>query len=207
MKKQNARFGGKYGQRSATMGWRAGIAKDRLVFIIICLAAIAVAGVVLVISLGPRRPKAMALDWQCLACNDEFSTGAKTSDVVLSIDCPKCGGKAVRMQYRKCPECDKQVVMYRMRLTEEREAEFKALVDKKKEQDALRAKQREQGIFMPEKPGQFHMYALVMPVEFQYWVKQANGNYGWSPWIGTEDPQNLQIRGDVQCPHCGAKLF
>jgi len=185
MKSETANLGGKSGQReSAAMGLRAGMARDRLIFIIICVVAIAVAGVTMAISLLPARAKIRSVDWQCLECNHEFST--KTSGAMTPVYCPKCSGQTVGVRYGKCPHCGKQVPMYRFR---------------------VRQTEQEQGLAVPGVPGPLETRMQVVPGEIQYWIRQADGSYGWSRWMGMTDPQISQFRADSRCPQCEAKLF
>ena len=166
------------------VGLRAGIAKDKLVFIIICSAAMAVA-LVTILSYLLSGPKLGAPGpWQCVDCDYEFSSRTVK---LPPIDCPKCDGQAVRLHYRRCPVCKEEVLWYRQRLTEQGQADYKA------------SGARRQG---PAGAGLMG----GLPMEFQYRVKQPDGSYGWSPWLYALSPEALQIKAGAQCPHCGAYM-
>ncbi len=165
----------------AAMGLRSGIAKDKLVFIIIFSAAVAVA-LVTILSYLLSGPKLGApIPWQCVDCDYEFSSRTMK---LPPIDCPKCDGQAVRTHYRSCPVCKKEVLWYLQRLTEQAQVEYKA----------SGAQQTGAGL------------GGGLPMEFQYRVKQPDGSYGWSPWLYALSPQARQIKAEAQCPHCGAYL-
>ena len=92
---------------------KPGVAKDQLIFIIICSVALAVAAVTLVGSLTGKG-KTTAGEWQCLDCGKEFTV----KSVTQPVSCPSCGGEAVRLGYRTCSECGEKVLVYRIRMPE-----------------------------------------------------------------------------------------
>ena len=169
-------------RRFAGPGLRAGMAKDTLIFVIICSAALVVAAVTLLYSFRGGET-VYPVKWQCLDCASEFSK--KTAEL-SPIKCPKCGGQAVRLGFRACPECKKQVLVSRTRLTEQGQAQRDASAG---QQDGGRL-----GIIM-------------RPKEIQYWFKQADGSYGWTPWVPVASPAAMQFEMNLQCNKCGASLF
>ena len=172
-------------------GLRAGIAKDQLIFTIICSAAIAVAVVALVYSL--TRSKVPTTPWQCLDCNYELSMATTE---MPPIKCRKCGGQAVRLNYRICPECGKQNLINRVRLTEQSQA-------KREEIEAAGGRQEQD-----RRPSMIGPVATIMmlPKECQYWTKQTDGSYGWTPWISAGSPAAIQCERKPPCSECGAGL-
>ncbi len=174
----------------APPGLRAGVAKDQLIFIIICSVAIAVAVVALVYSF--TTGKTVATGWQCLDCNKEFVL--KTSEMP-PIECPKCGGQTVRLNYRQCPECGTENLISRVRLTEQSQVE--------REKIKAGGTQQEGG-----PPSMFGPISTMMmlPVEVQYWHKQADESYGWTPWMDAGTLAAIQFEGSLSCSECGARL-
>ncbi len=170
-------------------GLRAGIAKDQLIFIIICSVAIAVAVVALVHSF--RGGKTVATKWQCLDCNRELVM--KTAETP-PIECPKCGGQAVRSNSRMCPECGRENLINRVRLTEQGQA---------RRQEIKAGGTRQEG-----SPGLFGPVATMMmlPMEIQYWHKPADGSYGWTSWMPAGSPAAMQFERSLHCSECGARL-
>ena len=168
---------------------RQGMARDKLIFTIICVAAIIVAVAALVSFFMPRKARIIGVPWQCLKCNYEFNE--KTLELP-PIACPKCGGQAVRVSYRKCPRCGKVILESRMRLTEQSQTQYQAL--KSQQQNQARG-------------GPVEMSARMLPMEVEYRVKQADGNYGWSPWVGMNTPKAQQILAGLECPECGGQLL
>ncbi len=168
-----------FGRRSPSSAWRAGIARNELIFIIICALAVTVAAVTLFVSLGGKPTRTFT--WQCISCNYEF---ANDSAELPPIECPKCGGQAAWLNYRPCPECQKQVLTSRSRLTKQGQA----IRDASSKEEMQRR-------------------AESLPMEMQFWIKQADGTYKWSGWIPTNLPHLLQqysIR--LRCPECGADM-
>ena len=186
MSNQTANSGDNCVQREfAGVGLRAGIAKDKLIFIIICSAALAVAVVSMVRFFTSSKYPDMT--WQCLDCNARLTLEIEEFS---PIECPKCDGEAVRVLYRNCPNCGKKVLYYRIRLTAE-------------EQDKREAR-RAAG--QPE-PGPMTRRAT----ELQYRVKQADGSFDWTPWIAVDTPEGQrqvrQFYDSLLCPNCDAPLF
>ncbi len=161
----------------AAMGLRSGIAKDKLVFIIIFSAAVAVALVTMLTYLLSGPKLGAPVPWQCVDCDYEFSSRTVT---LPPIDCSKCGGQAVRTYYRSCPGCKKEVILLRQRRSSQDQA---------------------QPAFITGRPG-----GWSPAMEFQYWHKQPDDSYAWSDWLHPLSPPALQIKADLQCPYCGAKL-
>ena len=182
--------GGNYAQRGlAGAGFQAGVAKDKLIFIIICTAAMLVAAVTLVYFLTGDSEIPTG-DWQCLKCAYTFS---KKTTEKSPIDCPKCGGDAVRQYYHKCPECGKKVLFCRVQLTKEAQAQRDAML-----KQAETAGQK--AVLPPEA-------TMSMPMDIQYWAKQPDGSYGWTDWMLPAPPQARQLKSSLQCSECGANLF
>ena len=179
MSKKTADLCGNGAQREfATTDWRAGVAKDKLIFIIICSVAMAVAAVTLVHFFTGKftRPPG---EWQCLKCDYEFSK--KITDMP-PIYCPKCGGPAARLYYRICPKCKKENVESRIRLTAEGEA------------------------MVAQHGGPGPGYAPAS--EIQYRVKQSDGSYAWTEWMPRTSLQAQQIYlYNLVCTKCGANLY
>ena len=94
---------------------RSGMAKDQLIFIIICSVALAMAAITLV-KLFAGDQKTVTGEWQCLDCGKEFTVKSVIS--LPPIKCPACGGEAVRLVYRACPKCSEKVLVYRVRVPE-----------------------------------------------------------------------------------------
>lgn len=192
MSNQKANSVDRFARRdSAGKGFRAGVAKDQLIFIIICSAALAVAAVTLVHFFTGSSPKLIATSWQCLNCDNEFSK--KTSEHP-PIECPKCGGEAVRVIYRKCPNCGAKVMSNRIRLSERGKAQRDAMMKQAESTDQPVA----------ARP----MMKMPMDMETQYWIKQADGSYGWTDWLGAMSPQlAIQLENNMRCSECDALMF
>lgn len=187
MNNQMAKSGGVGAQPELVpAGLRTGVAKDQLVFIIICLVATAVA-VVALAYFFMGGSEASPGQWQCLDCGDEFN---KKTTEAPPIECPKCGGQAVRVHYRSCPQCGKEILVSRIRLTEQARA------------------QREQGNAVGSRQGgPSPGMAMMMPMDIQYWTKQEDGSYGWSRWMSSVSPQAHQFTRALQCSECGFNLY
>ena len=160
-------------RESSGAGLRAGMAKDQLIFIIICAVAVTVATVTLVRSFSPGskvRPGA----WQCVACDNEFEAAASPPP-----KCPKCGGRAVRLVYRDCRSCGKKVLVCRIHVPEAPE-----------------------GATGPGggPPG---LGMMMQPMPMQYWVKQEDGSFAWSSMVMGGSPQAIQLERSLICPECG----
>ena len=97
--------------KSLGAGLRAGMAKERLIFIIICSAAIAVAIITLAYSFK-GEPTIPTKKFQCLDCDYEFTE--KTTKIP-PVECSKCGGQAAELSYRSCRECGEEVLISRLR--------------------------------------------------------------------------------------------
>ena len=163
---------------------RSGIAKNQLIFIIICSAAIGVAVVTMAIHLWSGGPGARrAASWQCLKCNAEFT---KKTTEMPPIACEKCDGQAVRLNRRACPKCGEKVLVSRMRMTEQGKAQHEAM------------KAQTDGARPPMGMG-------MLPMETQLWVRGTDGNYAWSEWI----PSSVagQYYSSLTCEKCGASLY
>ena len=158
------------------VGWRAGVARDKLIFVMVCSVSIAVALVsILVVTLsGPQAGSATT--WQCLECECEFTTRTLQ---MPPLPCPKCAGQAVKVHYRTCPGCKKPVIFHRQRQSNNDLGQMD---------------------FSPGRP------AGVAPMEFQYWHEQRDGTYAWSDWMHPLSAAALKIKADMECPDCQAKL-
>ncbi len=172
-------------------GLPAGMAKDKLIFIIICSAAIAIAVVTMAFTLFPGRSgsKIRPSQWQCLDCGHEFSKDTREPS---PIECEKCAGEAVKVNRRKCPECGEDVLVWRMRLTEQGQAQYQ--------------KMKELSGQMPVMlmgPGA----AMGLPMESQLWVQQDDGSYGWTDWFVASGPQMGQAYSFLKCSKCDAPLY
>ncbi|NIA07748.1 MAG: hypothetical protein GWP14_08990 [Actinobacteria bacterium] len=110
-------------------------------------------------------PKFGAGDWQCLQCGRTFSMEITE---LPPIECPKCGGEAVKLRYHRCQACGKKVVISRLRLTEKGQAQ----------REAMRKQAEAAGGSAAGPPG-----PMMPPMESQYRLKQSDGGYGWSPWV------------------------
>lgn len=153
MSKKTANSGGNRAQRElATADCRTGMAKDQLIFLIICSVAVAVAAVTLAFYFmgssgdGPN-------DWQCPKCEYKF---AKSGGAGSLVYCPKCEERAAKLSYRICRQCGAKNVASRSRISKEGEA----IVLQHEGKD----------------------YGMLPPGERQYWIKQPDGSYGWSDW-------------------------
>ena len=164
------------------LDFRPGIAKDKLVFIIISSAAIAVAVVTLVLYLVGGGNVATS-KWQCLKCDSEFSR--KTLDLP-PMDCPHCDGRAVKLDYRVCHKCNKEILVSRRIMTEDAQAQ--------------RERTRSGG---GEPPRRAPWAALMTPMDIQYRIKLDDGSYGWTQWMPASSPQAEQFNFDLRCPECG----
>ncbi|MCK4850989.1 MAG: hypothetical protein KAT11_06550 [Phycisphaerae bacterium] len=162
------------------------MAKDKLIFIIICSAAIGVAVIALAIFLFGAAESQL---WQCLECDDIFK---KKTSQLPPIDCPKCSGQAVALRYATCPECGKKVPESRRRLTEQGKAQ----------EEAMR-KRQEEGGFLPPPMALMGMGAAQ---EIQYWVPQSDGSYAWTNWLNAMDPRVARIPLVLKCEKCQALL-
>ncbi len=175
--------------RFAGRGFRCGMAKDQLIFIIICSAALLVAAVTLVHYFTGTSEKDIKT-WQCLKCSYKFTK--KTSEYP-PIECPKCGGDAAGTVYRDCPECGKRVLCYRLRLSAQVQAQRDAMMKQ------------------AESSGQpASMGPMMNPdMDIQYWIKQADGSYGWTDWMNImASPQQVQeLQKTLRCSECDALLF
>lgn len=155
--------------RSHGRGLRPGVAKDQLIFIIICSVALAVAAVTMVSFFTGGSKKTQPSQWQCLEHGHEFTIKKMA---MPPIKCPKCDGEAVRLDYRTCQACGEKVLVARMRL-------------------------------MPQTPGG----VLPQPWHIQYWVKQEDGSYAWTPWMFGGSPQDMQVEQSLVCTKCGESLY
>jgi len=162
----------------SSRGSRPGVAKDQLIFIIICSIALLVAAVTLVHFFTGGK-KTMASDWQCLECSKEFTLKKAFTP---PVKCPACGGEAVRLGYRICPECGEKVLAYRIRMSEQAQGPG--------------------GPGMP--PGM--MGPMMQPMDMQFRIKKEDGSYEWTPWISGAAPQAQQMFGNLTCPKCGQSL-
>ena len=188
MSNQKTDLGGNCEQRRfAARGVRSGMAKDQLVFIIVCSVALVVAALTIVhFFTGGSRGSVASSTWQCLDCNHEFTL--KTTEDP-PIKCEKCGGQAVRVGYVTCRSCKERVPIYRIRLTAE-------------SQDAREARGKEPEAGGPVDSG--FVPIMVKAMEIQCWVEQADGSYGWTDWIPA--PAAAQLQSQMTCPKCGAPL-
>ena len=157
---------------------RRGVAKDQLIFIIICSVALAVAAVAMVTSFTGGGKKTRAGEWQCLDCDKTFS--AKSTGGA-AVTC-KCGGEAARLVSRLCPSCDKKVLVYRIRMPEQPE-----------------------GAGGPGGPPGMGMMGMA-PSEMQIRIQLEDGTYGWSDWISSASPQLQQVFVNMPCPECGQSM-
>ncbi|NIA07138.1 MAG: hypothetical protein GWP14_05805 [Actinobacteria bacterium] len=163
-------------RQSRDSGLRPGVAKDQLIFIIICSVALAVAAVTMVrfFTGGSRVPSSQ---WQCLDCGKEFTVKKITAQ---PVKCPKCGGEAARLGYRTCPACGEKVLVLRVRVSG----------------------QAPGGGPAGGPPG----LGMMSPMEIQYRVRQEDGTYVWTPWMFAGSPQAQQVDSSLICPKCGERL-
>ena len=163
-------------RKLATTDWQAGMAKNQLIFIIICSVAVAVAAITVVYTLTGSSSENSG-DWQCLQCGYEFSKAKKAEP---PINCPKCDGEAVVLEFRDCPECGEKNVISRVRLP----------------------KQGEEAVAQPVGGGpEFGPLPTV-----QYRVKQSDGTYTWTDWMPITASE-LPLHPYMICTKCGANLF
>ena len=162
--------------RLPSLGRRAGMARDRLIFVIICSVAIGVALVTVVLTIFSGPEAGAGTTWQCLQCDREFTIRTLQ---MPPIDCRKCDGQAVRTYYRSCPACRKRTILHRQRRTGQGPSGQE---------------------YSPGKPGSSG------PMEFQYWVRQSDDSYAWSDWMQPLSARALRIKAGLRCQHCDAKL-
>lgn len=174
---------------------RSGMTKDQLIFVIICSAALLVAAVTLVhFFVGSSRKDSIDTEWHCLACGNDF--GKKTKKPAFggapSANCPKCGGEAARVVYRKCPNCGEEVQWYRLRSSKTGHAQEEGMGGQSQptSQPMVRGAQ-----------------AMVPDTEIQFRVKLADGSYGWTDWMNSMGAQQKAVQKDMHCSECGALLF
>ena len=177
---------------SAGVNPSKGIARDKLIFIIICSAAISVAIVTLVAYLHSRgTAKQEKKVWQCLECEYEFT---KVTKEISPIDCPKGHpGQAVLLGYHKCTDCGKRIPMSHVRLTEGGRAQY----------EAMQAHANQTDTPLPEQGAP----EMNLPQEIQFRYKQADGSYAWTEWMSADFRDLRQVFATLTCPECGAKLF
>ena len=195
MKKEMLSAGSGCVPRESAVGTlRSGMAKDKLIFIIICSAAIGVAVITIASSLLPRGMAARVERWQCRECGNIFKERTFESP---PIECPKCSGQAATLRYRTCPQCGQEIVVSRWRLTEEGKAQ----------EEAARKAQEEAG----GPPGPWVMPPPPMgkapPVEVQYWAQQSDDSYAWTNWLNIMDPRVAMISSALKCEECHALLY
>ena len=152
------------------------MARDQLVFLVICGVAVVVAAVAVVHYFSGGSSKIVATKWQCLNCDREFKM---KKFVAPPIECPKCDGQAVRLVYRTCPKCKAKVLASRV--------------------------QRIGGAGAGGAPGMGGPMGMP-PMQAQFWLKQPDGSYGWSDWMSLASPQARQIHDGFKCTECGASL-
>ena len=93
MNNQTHKLRGSCGRTAiAGAGWRAGITKQQLIAIM-CGAALVGAVAATVGLLSSPKSKLGPGTWQCLDCEDDFTS--ETTDMP-PIECPQCDGQAVR---------------------------------------------------------------------------------------------------------------
>ena len=178
-------MGGRVWQKRAGGGQRLwGKASDKTIFIIICVAALAVAAVAIgSFWFGVPGPGA-GPGWQCLKCDHKFSYAGPE---LPPIDCPKGHeAEAVRLGYRICPKCHKRVLRSRVRLPEPWASQYRRL---KKQGNPLSA-----------------AVTAHWPREIQYRMRQDGGEW-WSEWVVMRSPEAIQIESGLKCPKCGTSLY
>ena len=166
--------------QSRGSGSRPGVAKDQLIFIIICSVALAVAAVTMVHFFTVGKSKVRPRQWQCLNsdCNNEFTVKKAMSN---SVECTKCGGQAARLIYRNCPACGEKVLTSRIRVADQASGAG------------------------PD--GSPLGFSMTPPMYHQYWVKQEDGSYTWTTsWLLAGSPQSIQIDQNLICTECGQSL-
>ena len=83
------------------------MAREKLIPLIVMLAAVVVAAVTITLML--TRPKSSGIRyWDCLKCGNTFENREKSA---IPIDCPVsgCDGQAVQIAYRNCIGCGEKV--------------------------------------------------------------------------------------------------
>ena len=48
---------------------------------------------------------------------------------------------------------------------------------------------------------------MMMPMEIQYRIKQADGSFTWTSWMLGGSPKAIELSGALVCPECGASLL
>ena len=172
-------------------GLRTGMARDKLIFIIICSLGIGVAVIVLAVHLFPRNiVAAQSGRWQCLECDHTFK---KETSELPPIECPKCGQDAVGLTYRTCPQCGKKTVVSHWSLTEQGKAE----------EEATRRQEEETGTQQPR----LRPLVAELPIAVQYWAQQTDGSYGWTDWMNKADPMSRMVHAALTCDKCQSPLY
>lgn len=157
---------------------RAGVAKDQLIFIIICSVALAVAAVALLTFFSGGGRKTVASEWQCLDCDKTFTLKQTQPGAVTC----KCGGEAACLVYRDCASCNKKVLVYRVRMPEQPE-----------------------GAGGPGGPPGMGMMGMA-PTEMQFRIQLEDGTYDWSDWMSSASPELQQVLANMLCPECGQSM-
>ena len=168
-----------------TGAWPAGMSRRELIVTVVCLAVIASAGVFITSYLVGGE--SFEGNWQCLQCEHTFSR--KTYEPP-PIACPKCGGQAVNLIYRKCPDCGKKNLVWRLRLTEAAQAHLTELKSRS--------------------PNGFVDLEVIgkLPNELQYRLRQSDGTSTWTQqWFSPASPEAEDVRAALKCSKCGVRLF
>ena len=163
----------------------AGLARRQLIVAIVCAVVIVAAGVF--ITFYMVHGGVFEGNWQCLRCEHIFS---RDTFEPSPIECPKCGGQAVNLIYRKCPRCGKANLVWRLRLTESAQAYLAELRSRS--------------------PDGFVSFEVIahLPNEVQYRIREPNGTYTWDQdWLSPTSPEAKDIRAGLQCAKCGEQLF
>ena len=90
----------------------------------------------------------------------------------------------------KCPKCGEDVLVSRMRLTEQGQAQYQNMKESSDQMPVV-----------PMGPG------MDLPSEIQFWAQQADGSFGWTDWIFSGDPQIGQVFSSLKCPKCSTPLY
>ena len=123
-------------------------------------------------------------DWVCLRCEHEYSSSNLKHP---PMPCPRCGGEAVKLRFRRCQHCNSKVAWVRMRLT------------KAGQQKRGEIHQRIADGDMSAIPS---FGVLILPMEAQYPQSQSDGSIDWSPWVLADSHEGQMVLTESPCPRC-----
>ena len=172
----------------ASTGSRPGKIDEKTTFIIICVAAICIAAATLIVPrLMPKGGRQTGVRLECPNCNKQ--TIPKTP-MARYEKCSECGVSPMQVIERKCGGCDEKVSYTRMRLTKRGEEQYEQMM-------------ASAGEGRPPMMGMEPGGMMAFEQEVQYWIKQDNGDYGWSAWMNSMSPEATAMQQQYTCPKCG----